>query len=103
MAALQPLSYVMNALPGIGNDTEPYTHGSCRAFLSVKSFCVRSHDLLKNTGTSSLSCILIMKRKERIERYSTETVNIVYETVDHSHRAQASARRKGMTARRNTV
>ena len=85
---------------GIENDTELYMHGSYRAFLSVKSFCVRSHDLLKNTGTSSLSCILIMKRKERIERHSTETVNRVYETVDHSHRAQASARRKKAKAPR---
>lgn len=29
---------VMNALPGVENDTELHTHGPCRAFLSVKSF-----------------------------------------------------------------
>ena len=69
----------MNALPGVENDTEPYTHGLCRAFLSVKSFCVSSHDLLKNTGINSLSCILIIKRKECIERkYAYAYVKVSY-------------------------
>ena len=48
-------------------DTALYTHGLCRAFISVKSFC-KNLAAIKNIRTDSLSCILIMKRKERIER-----------------------------------